>query len=381
MLSKQSSAVNEATVVFDGNNENVCFLDEPGRLASSDDNMASQIQEREEGEAATKRNEERMTIFEPYRSGVVSLSMYNRRDVNGQQQRQSRQQPGKNKPRGAGLQPEQTSTGVSAAKDLFRKIRSSLFLPQGPPQASTLSATAGAGATRKHPYKPAPKRARPPTSQPTKAVSHAPSAPVLNKASGGSTRVQKTSPATRAAPQRSGKSRSRETSPSVIEDMASFGPGSGRRNRPAAAPMVTSDRERRSKSEEPSPTSSTHRDKLFEHGPFDDGSKVLSSIHSVSSDAHITLVSYSDVQRHRATKAGAAGARGTGEAKGTGGGGVGRGVGSAPSTAAILPPKGKQQLNKQDVLKRIGSIGSDEVSKEQVSYTSDTFLQSCSCMY
>lgn len=357
MLSKQSAAVNEAIAVFDGINENVCFLDESARLASSDDNMASRAQEREEGEAATEQKQERMTTFEPYRSGVVGLSMYSRRDVNEQRQRQSRQQPGKNKPRGARVQPEQTSTGISAAKDLLRKIRSSLSLPQSPPGASTLSATAGAGATRKHPDKPISKQVRPPTSQPAKAVSHAPSASEVSKASGGTARVQKPSPATRVAPEHSRKSGSRETSPSVIEDMASFGPGSGRRNQPPATLIVMADRERRSKSEEPSPTSA-QRDKLYEPGPFDNDSKTLSSVRSASSDVNITLVSYSDVQRHRAAKAG-----GAGEARGAGEGGVGKGVGSTPNTAAILPPRGKQQLNKQDVLKRIGSIGSDEVSK------------------
>ena len=353
MLSKQPAAVNEAIAVFDGNNENVCFLDESAKLASPDDNMASRAQERDEGEAATEQNQERMTIFEPYRSGVVGLSIYSRRDVNAQQRRQ---QPDRNKPRGARVQPEQTSTGISAAKDLFRRIRSSLSLPQSPPTSSTLSATSGARATRKHPDKPTSKQVRPPTNPPAKAVSHAPSAPQLNKASGGTTRVQKPSPiSATAAPQYSRRSESRETSPSVIKDMASFGPGSGRRHRPPAALIVTPDRDRRSKSEEPSPTS-TRRDKLFKPGPFDDDSKVLSS---ASSETHIRLVSYSDAQRHRVAKAGAASAGGAGEARGAGGGGVG----STPNTAVILPPRGKQQLNKQDVLKRIGSIGSDEVRK------------------
>lgn len=350
MLSKQSSTVNEAIVVFVGDNEDVCFLDESTRLPPFDNNMASQVLA-EEGEEATEKNEEEMTTFGPYvaeRSGVIGLSMYNRREVGGQQ-RQYRQQPVGNKPRGTGEQPpEQAVTGISVARDLFRRIRSSLSFPQAPP--STPAVSARTGATRRPPDSQPRRQSRPTTSQPARAISHAPSAPVLNKAPVRG-RVQKPFPATRAAPKPSRKSRSRETSPSVIEDMASFGPGSGRRdNRSPTALAPKIDRETRSKSEEPSPTS-TNRDK---HHEPDENSKVL---HSASSDAHITLVSYSDVHKRRAPAGGGSG--------GTGGGGVGGGVGTTPDAAAVLPLRVKQQLNKQDVLKRIGSIGSDEVGKKR----------------
>lgn len=385
MLSKQSSKVNEAIVVFVGNNENVCFLHESTRVASGD--MATT----EEGEEALD-SEEGMTIFEPYvadrhnrRTGGTSHPRARVSERDGRTQYQPQQRPpGVNR---AGGEPE--PTGISAAKDLFRKIRSSFStaatsLPQHkqplPPHHRTVPSAAGI--SRRPPnqgqQQVRSRQHRHSANQPTKTVPHSSSsAPVLHKTTPAATGALKPSSTTSQAPRqhshpRTGQNRSRETSPcspSVIGDMASYGPGSGRsilQPPPPPTPATTDHINPKSPSESKKPsasnvtaTTSAQRAELRESKTVStaiDGGKAVNSVHSISSDGHITLMSYSDVPRQRVAKA-----RG-------GGGGSSRsgsleGSAAPPSNVpAVLPQRVKQQLNKQDVLKRIGSIENNDVS-------------------
>ena len=348
--------------------------------------MASQ----EEGEEVRESNEG-MTNFEPYVAGKVrvSLSMvsYGREGkhrVPGVQKQQ--QQSVASRARGDSYRPRDPEQGgISTAKGLFRKIRSSLSTaasgpPQPPPSRSSLAASSRtskrpAVATRQgqHPHqqlqqqaaRKQPRLTNPPP--PSKVAPHHASAPVLHKPTSAGPPMR-SSPSSRATspPRRAGGgglSPPRGGSPSVIEDMASYGPGSGRRNRPPAPPTSTNreqglsvqSEQQRSKSEEPPP--SPQLAELEPPRALDDNSKALSSVQSSSGDAHhITLMSYSDVQRHRAAKAAAKVAAASGS--GSGGGTMSTSMGGT-----LLPPGVKQQLNKQDVLKRIGSIENDEVSK------------------
>ena len=358
MLSKQSSSLNEAVVVFVGNNEKVCFVDESTRTAT--DEMASL----EEGEEASE-NEEGMTTFGPYvaeRSGRAQASM-NTRTEGSQRGRVHHPAPQQRRPTANKVRGEPENTGIGAAKDLFRKIRSSLTMPQGPPPPpgpSSHSSFSSAGTSRRPTTQgqPARRQPRPSANQPAKTIPHPSSAPVLNKAQ--TTGARKPSrAATRASPQppKSEQNRSRETSPcspKVFEDMASYGPGSGRSNQsPTAVPPLAH------KLVQPKPHSepqvhtplTSQKVELREPRVVDDSVKVSTDIrYSISGDAHITLVSYSDVHLQRVALSSV--------------GGGSRSVGdSAPNTAAALPQRLKKQLNKQDVLKRIGSIENDEVSK------------------
>ena len=173
--------------------------------------------------------------------------------------------------------------------------------------------------------------------------------------------------------------------------MASFGPGSGRRNRPPAArlpPAQLTNREKglsvqselqhqqRSKSEEP--PSSPQWAEPEPPRALDDGfGRALSNTRqqqqiSSSGDVHqISLMSYSDVHKHRAAAAKI-------PPTAASSGGVGGEVGGVSSTVgggrSVAPrPRGgvKKPLNKQDLLKRIGSIENDEVSKITASVTVD----------
>ena len=221
---------------------------------------------------------------------------------------------------------------------------------------------------------------------------------------GGRTRVRvspsRSSRAT-SPPVRGGRQSSsppiKEGSPLVIDEMASFGPGSGRRNRPPAArlpPAQLTNREQglsvqselqhqqRSKSEEP--PSSPQWAEPEPPRALDDGfGRALSNTRqqqqqiSSSGDVHqISLMSYSDVHKHRAAAAKI-------PPTATSGGGVGGGVGGVSSTVgggrSVAPrPRGgvKKPLNKQDLLKRIGSIENDEVSKTTASVTVDQSRES-----
>lgn len=369
--------------------------------------MASQ----EEGEEA-RESEEGMTNFEPYVAGKVrvSLSMvsYSRegkqrgQGQNQQQQRSVATRDPSNEP------PE--SGGISAARGLFRKIRSSLsqavLLQQPPPPATTsrTSLTANTSGATKRPATVAtkhsqqqqavarkqPRLANPPSAKKAPQLLHPSSAPVLHKPAKGGIR---STAAVKVSPSRSsrdtsppikggsgGPSSPREHSPLVIEDMASFGPGSGRRYRPPAQllPSQSTNQEQvqseqqRSKSEEP--PSSPLWAELEAPRALDDTSKALNKAKPQSSsgeDAHqITLMSYSDVHRHRV----AAKAATSKIAAGSGGG-------TSPNKGgSVHPPAVKKPLNKQDLLKRIGSIENDEVSKMWCSITDLTCTCSTVCV-
>ena len=352
MLSKQSSKVNEATVVFVGNNEKVRFSDVPTRLESEDD-MASL----EEGEEAAE-SEEGMTTFSPYvtdknRGAVLFSREVSERERAGQRESQPPQRrrtvaSTSTKARA----PE--ATGANTAKGFFRMIRSSISSAAGLPGRDPPSSS---GAARRQTLQGQNQQrvrgqARMGPNQPSRAIPHPSSAPVLNKPPSA---AHKQTPASRVTrqPARSGRNTSRETSPSsplVIEDMASYGPGSGRGTIRPPTVTIPSGREKispprhegRSKSEEPSPT----RPKFSE-----DNRQFLNTVHTSCDDTDITLVSYSDVHRLKAAQL-----RKTGSAASALGGA--RGVASSSN----VPLYGlKKQLNRQDVLKRIGSIENDEV--------------------
>ena len=345
-----------------------------------------------------------MTNFEPYVAGKVrvSLSMVSHsREGKQRGQIQQRQPVAARGPLSKSSDSE--SGGIGTAKSLFRKIRSSLstaagLQPQLPPPSAasraslTASTASTSGATkrpasvatkqglRQHQQQPVARKQprqtnHPPPSKMAPQLLHHSSAPVLHKpAKGGPTARVSPSRSSRATspPVRSsgGLSSSKEGSPLVIEEMASFGPGSGRRNRPPAQlPPPLTNREQqgllvqseqqRSKSEEP--PSSPQWAELDPPRALDDSSKALSNVQQQSSssgDAHqITLMSYSDVHKHRA----AAKAAATKIAAASGGGGGGGA--SSKVEGNVVAPGVKKPLNKQDLLKRIGSIENDEVSK------------------
>ena len=347
--------------------------------------MASQ----EEGEEA-RESDEGMTNFEPYVAGKVRVSLSMVSKQRGQGQNQQRQRPVARDP--SNKPPE--SGGISVARGLFRKIRSSLSqaasLQQPPPPATSRTSLTTSGATKRPATvatkqrqqqqavaRKQPRLTNPPPTKKVPQLLHHSSAPVLHKPTKGGAR----STAVKVSPSRSsrgasppirgggGPSSPREHSPLVIEGMASFGPGSGRRNRPPAQllPPQSTNREQglsvqseqqRSKSEEP--PSSPQWAEFEPPRALDDTSKALNKAQQLSSssgEAHqITLVSYSDVHRHRAAAKAAAFKTTTASGGGSGGGRSSNVGGNVP------PPSVKKPLNKQDLLKRIGSIENDDVS-------------------
>ena len=399
----------------------------------------------EEGEEA-RESDESMTTFEPYVAGKVrvSLSMvsYSRdgKQRGGQdfQQRGAAQQVARGQPNQKQSDSSESSGGIGA---VFRKIRSTLStaagLQQPSPPANTASrtsltassaSTSGAatkrpaisssssGATKQsqqrqqHQRRPVavgaarnkqPRQQKQINRPPPPATTSSKKAPQLHQHSsapvlrqpgkGGRTRVRvspsRSSRAT-SPPVRGGRQSSsppiKEGSPLVIDEMASFGPGSGRRNRPPVArlpPAQLTNREQglsvqselqhqqRSKSEEP--PSSPQWAEPEPPRALDDGfGRALSNARqqqqiSSSGDVHqISLTSYSDMHKHRAAAAKI-------PPMAASSGGVGGEVGGVSSTVgggrSVAPrPRGggvKKPLNKQDLLKRIGSIENDEVSK------------------
>ena len=383
-----------------------------------------------------------MTNFEPYVAGKVrvgvSMVSYGRQSGKQQQRggNQNQQQRGQAVARGPPPPPNKANSdsiesggGIGA---VFRKIRSSLSTAAGlqlQPQpaasrasltASTASSSSTSGATKKptssaatarqgqqrqqqRPVTVARKQPRqqqqtnrppPPRSKMAPQFSHHSSAPILHKhTKGDATKVTKVSPSrsSRATspPVRGGPSSPthRVFSPMVDEGMASFGPGSGRRNNPPPPQLLPSskstnheqgplsvmqsEQQKRSKSEEP--PSSPQWAECDPPRALDDGfSKVSNNVRrqqvssSSSGDAHqITLMSYSDVHKHRAaavaaktagaSKVATAGSSNSGRGGGGGGGGGG-GAGVRPGGSGVKKP-----LNRQDLLKRIGSIENDEV--------------------
>ena len=399
----------------------------------------------EEGEEA-RESDESMTTFEPYVAGKVrvSLSMvsYSRdgKQRGGQdfQQRGAAQHVARGQPNQKQSDSSESSGGIGA---VFRKIRSTLStaagLQQPSPPANTASRTSltassasasgaatkrpatsssSSGATKQsqqrqqHQRRPVtvgaarnkqPRQQKQINRPPPSATTSSKTAPQLHQRSsapsvlrqpgkGGRTRVRvspsRSSRAT-SPPVRGGRQSSsppiKEGSPLVIDEMASFGPGSGRRNRPPAArlpPAQLTNRkqglsvpselqhQQRSKSEEP--PSSPQWAEPEPPRALDDGfGRALSNTRqqqqiSPSGDVHqISLMSYSDVHKHRAAAA-------KFPPTVASSGGVGREVGGVSSTVggerSVVPrPRGgvKKPLNKQDLLKRIGSIENDEVSK------------------
>lgn len=370
-----------------------------------------------------------MTNFEPYVAGKrVSLSMvsYSRegKQRSGQnfQQRGAAQQVARGQPNQKQSDSE-SSGGIGA---VFRRIRSTLSTAAGLQQSSQQPSPAGSTASRtpltvssastsgaaakrsatsssgakkqsqqrqqQRPVTVGAARSKQPRQQQqvnrppsTTSSKRAPqlhqhsSAPVLRQpGKGGRTRV-------RISPSRSSRATSppgrgdrqsssppiKEGSPLVIDEMASFGPGSGRRNRPPTAPQGLSmqselQHQQRSKSEEP--PSSPQWAESEPPRALDDGfGRALSNAQqqqqiSSSGDVHqISLMSYSDVHKHRAA---AAKIPPMAAISGGVGGGVG-GVSSKMGGGRNVVPHGgvKKPLNKQDLLKRIGSIENDEVSK------------------
>ena len=278
----------------------------------------------EEGEEA-REDSEGMTTFEPYVAGRIGVSYSREVNEHGRQQQQQQQKSRGNRTG------EPELTGIGAAKVFFKRIRSSLStaasLPQPPPRSS-----ASAGASKRSGQQ-ARKQPRP-INQPPTTITRGTSAPVLHKPPAGTHKKPPSAPRDTPTPPKSGQSTPRHTSPSspkVFDDMASYGPGSGRSRRPPPSDREKGPFEPRSKSEEPFP--STQKVELQTPRALDD-------------NAQITLMSYSDVQKQRAAKSAAAGGY------------------SKSATLPTSPPRPgtKQQLNKQDVLKRIGSIENDEVS-------------------
>ena len=369
MLSKQSSKINEASVVFVGSNDKVRFLDDSTRL-ESDDSMASL----EEGQEATE-SEQGMTTFGPYvrdknRSAALFSREVNEREQGVQRQLQQQQQqqqqqahPGPRQRTAGSASVKAREQEATGAKGFFKMIRSSISSAAGLPGRDSPSSVGGGGAMRRVGQNQQRERGQPVRvgpRQPAKGIPHPASAPVLNKpptVANGRHKVQ--SPVSRTAhhqPRRNIRTASRETSPSsgplVIKDMASYGPGAGRSVHRSSVPTTSREQispprhEVRSKSEEPSP---------MEEGEFDDdrGRGFSHTVHSPIDDTDITLVSYSDVHRHKAAKM-----RKANSAASALGGARGE---AWSKTSGLLPLGMKQQLNKQDVLKRIGSIENDEV--------------------
>jgi hypothetical protein len=393
-----------------------------------------------EGEEA-RESDEGMTNFDPYVAGKrVSLSMVSKGKQRGDQNFQQQRGP-RPVPRGQPNIKQSDSESGGGISSVLRRIQSSLSkaagLQQPPPPPTTTasrasltsSSASNSGATKRpasssssgaakpsqqqrqhHQQRPVtvtaargkqPRQQQqqirsnrpPPTSSKTAPQlyqHHHPSAPVLHQqsaAKGGRTRVRVSpSRSTRATspPVRGGRPSSpssKEGSPLVIDEMASFGPGSGRRNRPPIAQLPTqqlTNREQglsvqseqqqlRSKSEEP--PSSPQWAELDPPRALDDGfGKALSNARqqqsSSSGDAHqITLMSYSDVHKHRAAIA---------KIPTAGGGG---GASSKVGGGSVMPRSVKKPLNRQDLLKRIGSIENDEVSRVYtLGKTSDRIL-------
>ena len=334
-----------------------------------------------------RESDEGMTNFEPYVAGKVRVSLSMVSYSRGGKQRRADQQSLARARSTDTLRDAERGGEKSAPRSLFQRIRSSLSMvaglpqpPPGPPPGSRrpLAVGASSGATKRPAAAVATRQNQQHQQQKQEAAhqqprvvnaAHHSSAPVLHKPTKGVEVRSSPSPRATSSPIRGDLSSLKEGRPLVIEDMVSFGPGSGRSSHPPLPPPVPvkplstnqeqSQSERHSKSEEP-PTSPKWVELETSRTRANGASRDSISAHqrrSLSGEPHhISLMSYSDVPRHRA-RARAAAAKMAIGSDSSGGSGTSSGV-----AGTALPPSVKQQLNRQDVLKRIGSIENDEVS-------------------